>query len=422
MDESLRKIIDEICHAAQENNIGTCRFLPEDTSTICLESAPINGAVRDVTLLVTFNNNICYICNGYYGPSFGDPMCSTCHAFLYPIETASAEIPSFMELSGDSDSGNEEPDDGQESISTLDSTDGQGGSGMAILSPILHDNDALQPLVPVGGTAPLAMELYRLSVFSPMVEQVNIELLPPEVLMHMFSYLDEISLWSIGQVCTRWKAILFMCIKPDKWKQFTLLRWPLLAVRPDLECDWYELYTSMMLSSCCIKCIKQMAAQNCNWEECSWRRHRLMTELRAMRNDPLDGIEAKPLESSCSHWQATIEGPAGSPYEGGLFFLYIQVPSSYPLDPPVVRFLTKIFHPNVSRHGDIGLDSIHHNWSLALTISKLLISIQSLLTDPYCDVCMEPEIGRMYMKNRKAFEDQAKLWTIRYAMHDMLPH
>jgi len=54
--------------------------------------------------------------------------------------------------------------------------------------------------------------------------------------------------------------------------------------------------------------------------------------------------------------------------------------------PPVVRFLTKILHPNVSRHGDVGIDSIHHNWSLALTISKVLISVQSLLTDPYCQV------------------------------------
>lgn len=185
-----------------------------------------------------------------------------------------------------------------------------------------------------------------------------------------------------------------------------------------------------------------MAAQKVpsHWEENSWRRHRLRTEIKAMRNDPLDGIEAMPLDAICCHWQATIQGPAGSPYEGGLFFLYIQVPRTYPLDPPIVRFITKIFHPNVSRHGDIGIDSIHHNWSLALTISKLLISIQSLLTDPFCDVrlfknsityclfffvyqvCMEPEIGKLYLKNRDAFEDQAKMWTVYYAMHDMLPH
>ena len=56
------------------------------------------------------------------------------------------------------------------------------------------------------------------------------------------------------------------------------------------------------------------------------------------------------------------------------------------MSPPTVRFVTRIFHPNVSRHGDVGIDSIQHNWSLALTLSKVLISIQSLLTDPYCQV------------------------------------
>lgn len=58
----------------------------------------------------------------------------------------------------------------------------------------------------------------------------------------------------------------------------------------------------------------------------------------------------------------------------------------YPMQPPTVRFLTKIIHPNVSRHGDVGCDIIQHNWSLALTISKLLLSVQSLLTDPFTEV------------------------------------
>jgi ubiquitin-conjugating enzyme E2 D/E len=99
-----------------------------------------------------------------------------------------------------------------------------------------------------------------------------------------------------------------------------------------------------------------------------------------------------------------------------IFFLYY----SYPMRPPKVQFITKIFHPNISRHGDVGLDSIHYNWSLALTISKVLISIQSLLTDPYCDVCMEPAIGSLYSKNRQEFERISRLWTWKYAMHDFL--
>lgn len=101
-------------------------------------------------------------------------------------------------------------------------------------------------------------------------------------------------------------------------------------------------------------------------------------------------------------------------------FQYIVFYFSYPMRPPKVRFITKIFHPNISRHGDVGLDSIHHNWSLALTISKVLISIQSLLTDPYCRVCMEPSIGTLYQQNREDFDRISRLWTWKYAMHDFL--
>lgn len=155
-------------------------------------------------------------------------------------------------------------------------------------------------------------------------------------------------------------------------------------------------------------------------EESSWRGKRLRNELKSLRIDPPEGIEAMPLDEMCCHWQATITGPAGSPYEGGLFYLYVQVPYSYPMCPPVVRFLTKILHPNVSRHGDVGIDSIHHNWSLALTISKVLISVQSLLTDPYCQVCMEPELGEMYVADREKFDEVARSWTWRYAMHDVV--
>lgn len=69
---------------------------------------------------------------------------------------------------------------------------------------------------------------------------------------------------------------------------------------------------------------------------------------------------------------------------------------SYPMCPPIVRFLTKIVHPNVSRHGDVGIDIIQHNWSLALTISKLLLSVQSLLTDPFTEVLSYKNSMRLF--------------------------
>ncbi|MPC67139.1 Ubiquitin-conjugating enzyme E2 8 [Portunus trituberculatus] len=168
--------------------------------------------------------------------------------------------------------------------------------------------------------------------------------------------------------------------------------YPKLTTMTPQTCPRFTHTTSSILccrteSAPCFMCLHKMSllTQPLNNEN-SWRKNRLRNELRSLRSDPPEGIQACPLDELSVHWQASIRGPAGSPYEGGTFFLYIQIPHSYPLCPPIVCFITKIFHPNVSRHGDIGIDSIQHNWSLALTISKVLISIQSLLTDPYTKV------------------------------------
>ncbi|KAF5305325.1 hypothetical protein FQR65_LT07751 [Abscondita terminalis] len=333
--------------------------IPE-LNNISTASSLHNGNTINFQPLFQFYNSDCFICNGYFGPCFEDPTCAACHAFLYPSPACDgAQLTGLpLDTSDDRDSGNDEPAD-----ITYRHTTGP-------IDQLLNKREGI-PAVPVEIEG-LEQQITRLSVHQHEVE-INIEYLPPEVLMIVFQYLDEMSLWTVGQVCSRWKEILDMHVKPEVWRTFTLIRWPLAQMSNTIE-NWYNVYTEFIYNSWCFKCIRQMAAREYSLldEESSWRKHRLRTELRVMRMDPLDGIQAKPLDSACCHWQATIQGPIGSSYEGGLFFLYIQIPYTYPMSPPVVRFLTRIFHPNVSRHGDIGIDAIQHNWSLALTITKSL--------------------------------------------------
>ena len=77
------------------------------------------------------------------------------------------------------------------------------------------------------------------------------------------------------------------------------------------------------------------------------------------------------------NWQATIMGPKESAYEGGVFFLNIAFPSDYPFKPPKLHFSTKIYHCNISSNGSICLDILKDQWSPALTICKVLLSISS---------------------------------------------
>ncbi|CAN7006331.1 unnamed protein product, partial [Brassica rapa subsp. trilocularis] len=92
-----------------------------------------------------------------------------------------------------------------------------------------------------------------------------------------------------------------------------------------------------------------------------------------------------PVAEDMFHWQATIMGPTDSPYAGGVFLVTIHFPPDYPFKPPKVAFRTKVFHPNINSNGSICLDILKEQWSPALTISKVLLSICSLLTDPNPD-------------------------------------
>nr|XP_022337360.1 uncharacterized protein LOC111133343 [Crassostrea virginica] len=350
----------------------------------------------------------CMVCEGYYSHNFGQPVCSTCHLFLFSsdidVEDGQQEVYAEVKDDSDADSGNEEP--GVES----DFYTQEAKRPTLRVKPIPHKQDKLAERI----------SLLTISVKHDHVPDGLVDSIPPEVLLVVFKYLDDISLWTAGRVCTRWRQILDGETTDAQWKEFCKLRWPLFYPQYRVK-KWKIIYTKLLESSPCKYCLESMMLQSTPpIEENSWRHRRLRSELKTLKSDPPEGIKATPLDRHCCHWQASITGPQGSPYEGGLFLLYLQIPQSYPMRPPKVRFITKIFHPNISRHGDVGLDSIHHNWSLALTISKVLISIQSLLTDPYCFVCMEPEIGELYLTNREQFNKIAKMWTWKYAMHDFL--
>jgi ubiquitin-conjugating enzyme E2 D/E len=148
----------------------------------------------------------------------------------------------------------------------------------------------------------------------------------------------------------------------------------------------------------------------------SWAK-RIERELLEMEREPPAGCTAGPeKEQDIRKWKAVIVGPPETPYEGGVFTLEINFPVEYPFKPPHCRFVTKIYHPNINSNGSICLDILKDQWSPALTISKVLHSISSLLTDANPDDPLVPEIAHIYKTDRPKYEATAREWTRKYAM------
>ncbi|NXU65719.1 UB2D1 enzyme, partial [Horornis vulcanius] len=105
-----------------------------------------------------------------------------------------------------------------------------------------------------------------------------------------------------------------------------------------------------------------------------------------------------------------------SAYQGGVFFLTVHFPTDYPFKPPKIAFTTKIYHPNINSNGSICLDILRSQWSPALTVSKVLLSICSLLCDPNPDDPLVPDIAQIYKSDKEKYNRHAREWTQKYAM------
>lgn len=142
---------------------------------------------------------------------------------------------------------------------------------------------------------------------------------------------------------------------------------------------------------------------------------RLNKELLDIKNNPPCNCSAGLIEDDIFHWQATIIGPEDTPYHGGVFELRIDFPQDYPFKPPNVIFMTKIYHCNINSNGNICLDILKEQWSPALTISKVLLSICSLMNDQNPSDPLTPDAADMYINDKEQFVEIAKDYTLKFA-------
>ncbi|KAJ3322891.1 Ubiquitin-conjugating enzyme 13 [Boothiomyces sp. JEL0866] len=135
---------------------------------------------------------------------------------------------------------------------------------------------------------------------------------------------------------------------------------------------------------------------------------RIIKETERLLAEPAPGIQATPHEDNLRYFDVVISGPASTP------FAELFLPDSYPMEPPKVRFLTKIYHPNI--------DKLGHKWSPALQIRTVLLSIQALLSAPNPDDPLANDVAQHWKDNEPEaiamgifYANLAKQWTAQYA-------
>ncbi|KAJ2700249.1 hypothetical protein H4218_002163 [Coemansia sp. IMI 209128] len=146
---------------------------------------------------------------------------------------------------------------------------------------------------------------------------------------------------------------------------------------------------------------------------------RLQSEFRYLQTGLPDGIICSPKGDRLDHYEARIDGPPDSPYENGRFFIDVVLSETYGVDPPSMKFITRIYHPNIDNHGNICLDVLKSGskgaWKPSWTLDKVLIALRVLLEMPNAQDPLMPEIAEQMMSDHAAFKKTAAEWTARYA-------
>jgi len=242
--------------------------------------------------------------------------------------------------------------------------------------------------------------------------------LPVEMSLLIFRKLDVFSLACVAQTCTAWRNIVLNHFPDCDWEPLLSKIFPIIQLS-QLSGSNMDKYFALLHSSPCRKCVDRIHLENhAKWPEWAMANARIKRESRDQAVVPGPGVEYQlvPVDKSKGIFQGSFQGPLDSPYEGGQFLLSLKLQVNYPFTPPLIKFFTKIYHPNISKHGDIGVNILQEDWSPTYGMKHALMSICDLLTDPNTEICMEPEIGRQYEAEREEFDKTARLWTQKFAM------
>ncbi|KAI2803010.1 hypothetical protein RDWZM_001200 [Blomia tropicalis] len=146
------------------------------------------------------------------------------------------------------------------------------------------------------------------------------------------------------------------------------------------------------------------------------RVNREFLELHKGDDDSKKSFHIEPKNNDMLDLKGHIIGPVDTPFEGGTFKLELKIPDTYPFNPPKVRFITRIWHPNISSvTGAICLDILKDQWAAAMTLRTVLLSIQALLSSPEPDDPQDAVVARQFKDHPDTYRQTARYWSLFFA-------
>lgn len=136
-------------------------------------------------------------------------------------------------------------------------------------------------------------------------------------------------------------------------------------------------------------------------------KRRLIKDLTTLSKSS-EKVYAQPLDDDIHTWVSIIIGPENTIFENGVFTLLLIFDETYPFNPPIVKFISRMFHPNVYENGDLCLDILKNKWSPTYDVLAVLLSIQSLLNDPNINSPANIEAADMLKNDKYVYEKIVK--------------
>ncbi|KAK6908032.1 ubiquitin-conjugating enzyme E2 S [Kwoniella mangroviensis CBS 8886] len=147
----------------------------------------------------------------------------------------------------------------------------------------------------------------------------------------------------------------------------------------------------------------------------------LSRETITLRSDPPEGVRIVVDEDDLTNMEGWVQGPGGTPYEGGYFRIRFSFGPEYPNLPPKCTMITKIFHPNISKSGEICVDTLKKGWNKSYGVGHVLVTIKCLLIYPNPESALDEEAGKQLLADYDGYCKYAKLMTSIHAIPNLPP-